>query len=237
MIMTAVFVFSRAGAETFFRIGVRLKSAKVDTSDAARLEYYDMKPYLGETDAVRFFMSGAGGIAVDEYDAVFDLLSFLKQQDAEILTIRFSEGDEEAMRAYLEGETSDAPDGDMKDFLLSLKKLNERLPPKKRISVKTGSSDAGKPASGEFMITREKYDAHVKPDRVIDIMCFCSGADGCDPLFDVATDSLRFGSLSALKGYSEYLYMVSGNFGGEAVSGINEPEFYFLFPADAVSEK
>lgn len=235
VILVAVFVFSRVGAEMIFRVGVRLTSVKVDISDAARLEYYDMKPYIPETEAVRFFMSGNIGIETDEYDAAFDLLSFLKQQDAEILTIRFPEGNEETMRAYLEGETADAPDGAAKDFLISLKKLNERLPPKKRLSVRVGSPGGDMLANREFVLTFEKYDASAKIDGVIDVACFRAGEDGCDPLFSVRTDSLRFGSMSALDSYSEYLYRVSGNFGGEAVFEINEPEFYFLFPSNIAS--
>ena len=147
--------------------------------------------------------------------------------------MRLDSGDEEAIAAYLSGDGGpEGIDDDTLDLADRLKRLNSTLPPQKRVGIRTGAAEI--PSDGEYEITSAEYTGVA--DGVLDVGCLYPGTDGCDPLFDVKTDKLRFGCVSDLDAFSGYLSAVSGNFGGERFDGVGIPEFYFLVPVDASGE-
>ena len=223
-------VFSRVGASAAFRLGVRTNTCEVDTSDNARLEYYEVRPALEGVTSCRFYLRDGDRTSIS---AAVDFLAFLKQQDVAVDTVRVDSGDEELIAAYLSGEGS--PDGIDDDTLAladSLKRLNSTLPPQKRVGIRTGTAKI--PSDGEYEVTSSGYTGGA--DGVLDVGCVYPGTDGCDPLFDIRTDTLRFGCVSDLDAFGGYLSAVSGNFGGERFDGVGIPEFYFLVPAETSGE-
>lgn len=225
-----VVIFSGIGASAAFRLGVRTKTCEVDTSDNARLEYYAARPALTGVNSCRFYLKNGDRTSVS---AAVDFLAFLKQQDVALDAVRIDYGDEEKIAAYLSGEG--APEGiddNTLDLVDRLKRLNSTLPPQKRVGIRTGAAKI--PSGGEYEITSAEYAGGA--DGVLDVGCVYPGTDGCDPLFDVKTDKLRFGCVSELDAFSGYLSAVSENFGGKRFDGVGVPEFYFLVPTDASGE-
>ena len=225
-----VVIFSGIGASAAFRLGVRTRTCVVDMSDNARLEYYAARPVLTGVTSCRFFLKDGDRTSVS---AAVDFLAFLKQQDVALNAVRIDSGDEEAIAAYLSGDGGpEGIDDDTLDLADRLKRLNSTLPPRKRVGIKTGAAKI--PLDGEYEITSAEYTGGA--DGVLDVGCLYPGTNGCNPLFDVKTDKLRFGCVSDLDAFSGYLSAVSGNFGGERFDGVGIPEFYFLVPVDASGE-
>ena len=178
----------------------------------------------------RFFLKDGDRTSVS---AAVDFLAFLKQQDVALNAVRIDSGDEEAIAAYLSGDGGpEGIDDDTLDLADRLKRLNSTLPPQKRVGIRTGAAEI--PSDGEYEITSAEYTGVA--DGVLDVGCLYPETNGCDPLFDVKTDKLRFGCVSDLDAFSGYLSAVSGNFGGKKFDGVGVPEFYFLVPPDASGE-
>lgn len=225
-----VVIFSGIGASAAFRLGVRTRTCVVDMSDNARLEYYAARPVLTGVTSCRFFLKDGDRTSVS---AAVDFLAFLKQQDVALNAVRIDSGDEEAIAAYLSGDGGpEGIDDDTLDLADRLKRLNSTLPPQKRVVIRTGAAEI--PSDGEYEITSAEYTGGA--DGVLDVGCLYPETNGCNPLFDVKTDKLRFGCISDLDAFSGYLSAVSGNFGGKKFDGVGVPEFYFLVPPDASGE-
>ena len=225
-------IFSDIGAVSFFKLGVRLSTEPVDTDDAGYLEYYEVRDYIDTTKGYRIFIGGdAAG-----YEAALDFLKFIKQND-EINIIRFETGDAELLNSYLASGDESLLDGagldeNRLDFVCEIYEYNKLLPPVRKLSFATGSG-----GGGEFALIEGSYDRSLQRTGILDISCIYPGSEGCDPLFDISSDEIRFGSLSGLSFCTEYLSQVSGNLGMPTFDGINQPEFYFIMGSEPMGSE
>ena len=223
-VVLAAVLFTDIGAGAAFRLGVRLNSEEVDTSDNAYLEYYDVRSRVGDFGSYRIYIGGDS----DSYAAALDFLKFIKQNDS-VNIIRLDSGDADSLNAYLgSGDTEllsacgldDAASG----FVKSVYTYNMILPPQKKLSFVTGRGAE----EGEYIICVQPYDGAEAREGVLDISCIYPGHEDCDPLFDIKVDASRFGSTDALSGYIGYLGAVSGNLGRKTFDGLGQPEYYFI---------
>jgi hypothetical protein len=226
--IVSVLIFTSIGMSVLFKLGVRINTVEVDTGDTAHLEYYEVRQYIKDTGSYRIFIDGS---IPESYEAVLDFLKFVKQ-NADIGTIRLERGNPDILNAYLEsGDSALLPESGLDEtklvFIRAVYSYNMKLPPQKRVSFAVGGKCG---ATGEFVLTEHTYDRSEQIAGLLDISCIYPGNIDCDPLFDIRVDKLRFGSLKKLNWYADFLGTVSGNFGMPEYSGINQPEFYFIWP-------
>lgn len=226
-VVFSVLLFTDIGARAVFELGVVMNTEVVDTSDLSYLEYYEVKHYIAKTVSYRVFIDGDNA---GSYTAALDFLKFVKQ-NADIGIIRIDNGDADHLNAYLEtGDPAALTDSRLDEtelsFVGAVYYYNTKLPPQKRVMFAVG----GECGESEFMLIKNKYDKSYKTDGILDVNCIYPGSRGCDPLFDIRTNKLRFGSTGKLDWYAERLTAVSGNFGQPEFGGINQPEFYFIIP-------
>lgn len=221
-----IFAFSGFGASALFRLGVRLGTERVDTSDGAYLEYYDAKKSVLGGSGYRIFLRRDG----ESLAAALDFLKFVKQNDRDVAVIRM-DCEPENLNEYLEsGDESllASLDDAGREFVRGVYDLNKKQPPAMRLSF----AKPGDPGSGEFSLEESVWDSSKSRAGVLDVSCIYKGSD---PLFSVGRE-LRFGSLERLSGCIERLENVSGSFGLENYAGINEPEYYFLIPESETAD-
>lgn len=215
-----IFAFSGFGASALFRLGVRLASESVDTSDSVYLEYYDAKKQVADGMGYRIFLR-RDSVSLA---AALDFLKFVKQNYRELRVIRM-DCEPEALNEYLEAGDESllySLDSDMQRFVRGVYELNQKLPP----ALRLGFAEYGEPSVGEFAIVEGSWDSSAADGGILDVSCIYSDSN---PLFYVGKE-LRFGSLGRLGYCIERLEAASGSFGLESYNGINEPEYYFLIP-------
>ncbi|MCI8386932.1 MAG: hypothetical protein HFE63_00495 [Clostridiales bacterium] len=222
----SVCLCSEIGAVSAFKLGVRLNTVDVDTSDTAYLEYYSVRSYIPEVNSYRIFIDGS---YTESYAAVLDFLKFVKQ-NTDIAVIRFSGGDTDAVNEYLlSGDISflysSGLDVYKQMFIRDIYTYNQTLPPQRRVGYIAGDDVSG---AGEFVISERIYDRSEAIEGVLDVSCIYPDNEICDKLFNIDTEAIRFGTLEKLSWYTSYLNSVSGNFGYPEFTGINQPEFYFI---------
>lgn len=225
-VLILICAFTDVGAHTIFRLGVRMTAEPVDITDTAYLEYYDVKRQLADTNSVRVWL---GTDAAAGYDAALDFLKFVKQ-NLDLTVVRMNVPDADMANQYLSsGDANLLPqtgfDAAGQSFLRMIYIYNQKLPPQKRVTI-VNETDA--PGTGEFILSAAVYNPAVSAAGVLDVSMIYPGEEGCDPLFDVQAEGLRFGTLTRLAACTSILEAVSGNLGHTPFTGLAQPEFYFL---------